>query len=245
MNEPILKVKNLAVTLDGEVILQPLSFEIKEGEVAAIIGPNGAGKTVLLKALVNMLPHEGTVEWRKGVAIGYVPQRFQIDRTLPMTVNEFFLLHEEHFLLSGDEAGKRIQSALKEVGLPADVMRQRLSTLSGGQMQRILVAWALFDKPNVLLFDEPTTGIDIGGEQTIYNLLHSLQDLHDMTIILVSHELNIVFQYATSVLCINRALICAGEPHETLTPEQLKRLYGEGTFYHHMHTEGELKADHL
>lgn len=244
MAESILKVKNFAVTLDGEVILQPLSFEVSEGAVAAIIGPNGAGKSVLLRALVGLLPYEGEIAWRSDVKIGYVPQRFQIDRTLPMTVREFFLLHEAKFLLSGGGAEERISSALQEVGLSKDVAGERLSTLSGGQMQRILVAWALFDKPNVLLFDEPTTGIDIGGEQTIYNLLHSLQDLHGITIILVSHELNIVFQYATSVLCINRALICAGEPHETLTPEQLKKLYGEGTFYHHMHTEGELKASH-
>lgn len=243
MAEPILKVNNLAVILDGEVILQPLSFKVREGEVAAIIGPNGAGKSVLLRTLVGLLPYQGEVTWRSDVKIGYVPQRFQIDRTLPMTVREFFLLHESKFLFSGGNAEGRIDSALQEVGLPKEVAGDRLSTLSGGQMQRILVAWALFDMPNVLLFDEPTSGIDIGGEQTIYNLLHSLQDLHGITIILVSHELNIVFQYATSVLCVNRGLICAGEPHTTLTPDQLKKLYGEGTFYHHMHTEGELKAN--
>lgn len=244
MAEPILKVNNLAVTLDGEVILQPLSFEVLEGEVAAIIGPNGAGKSVLLRTLVGLLQHAGEIAWRSDVKIGYVPQRFQIDKTLPMTVHEFFLLHESKFLLSGEAAKERIGLALQEVGLSKDAAEERLSTLSGGQMQRILVAWALFDKPNVLLFDEPTTGIDIGGEQTIYNLLHSLQDLHGITVILVSHELNIVFQYATSVLCVNRGLICAGEPHATLTPDQLKKLYGEGTFYHHMHSEGELKANH-
>lgn len=237
MAEPILKVEDLSVVIDKEEILKDLSFVVNEGDVTAIIGPNGAGKTVLFKTLLGLLQYQGTIHWRDDVMIGYVPQRFQIDKNVPMTVREFFLLHEKNFLLSWLSHDKRIREALETVELPPSVMNERLSTLSGGQVQRVLIAWALFDKPNVLLFDEPTAGVDISGEQTVYNLLHELQDKFGITIILVSHELNVVFRYATSVLCLNKSLVCAGEPHEILTPQQLEKLYGETTFYHHLHTK--------
>ncbi|MBI2054751.1 MAG: metal ABC transporter ATP-binding protein [Candidatus Sungbacteria bacterium] len=237
---PILEVENLSVTIEKEEILSGLSFTVNEGDVTAIIGPNGAGKTVLFRTLLGTLPYQGVIRWRPDVRIGYVPQRFQIDKNIPITVREFFLLHEKNFLLSWVNHDKRIREALETVELPASVMNERLSTLSGGQVQRALIAWALFDKPSVLLFDEPTAGVDISGEETVYNLLHELQDKFGITIILVSHELNVVFRYATSVLCLNKSLVCSGEPHEVLTPQQLEKLYGETTFYHHLHTkEGE------
>lgn len=234
-SEPILKVENVSVTLENEKILEGISFEVKEGDVVAIIGPNGAGKTVLLKSLLGMTPYGGTITWRPDAAVGYVPQRFQVEKHAPITVRELFLLHEKRFLLAPREVDRRIRESLRTVELPDSVMNERVGILSGGQMQRVLIAWALFDKPSVLLFDEPTAGIDIGGEETIYNLLHSLQDLFGITIILVSHELNVVFKYATSVLCINKKMICHGEPHVTLTPQQLEKLYGESTYYHHLH----------
>ncbi len=232
---PILKVENLSVTLEGLEILKNLSFVVNEGEVTAIIGPNGAGKSVLLRTLIGLLPYEGGIHWREDVKIGYVPQKLSVERSLPLTVHEFFLLHEKKFLLSGSSVNKRIVGALREVELPESIVGRRLGVLSGGELQRVLIAWALFDKPNVLIFDEPTAGVDVGGEETIYNVLHELQDRLGITIILVSHELNVVFRYATSVLCLNRMLVCSGTPEETLTPEQLRKLYGESTYYHHLH----------
>lgn len=231
----MLKVENLSVTLDERDILKDLSFAVNEGEVAAIIGPNGAGKSVLLRALIGLLPHEGAVHWRRDAKIGYVPQKLAIERSLPLTIREFFLLHEKRFLLSGIKTDERIIEALASVQLPAPVLHQRLGILSGGELQRVLIAWALFDQPNVLLFDEPTAGVDVGGEETIYNVLHELQDKTGITIVLVSHELNVVFRYATSVFCLNKKLLCSGTPEETLTPEQLRALYGDATYYHHLH----------
>ncbi|MBI3627768.1 MAG: metal ABC transporter ATP-binding protein [Candidatus Sungbacteria bacterium] len=231
--EPILEVKNLNVTILKEAILSDISFSIEEGDAAAIIGPNGAGKTVLFKCLLGLMRYEGEIRWRKGVTIGYVPQRFQIDRTTPISVREFFQLHEGNFLFSN--ADVEIKKYLKMVELPESTIDERLGTLSGGELQRALIGWAIYDGPNVLLFDEPTAGVDVAGEQTIYNLLHSLQDQLGITILLVSHELNIVFKYATKVLCLNRKLICAGAPHDTLTQAQLEKLYGEATYYHHLH----------
>lgn len=232
-----MSVENLTVSLRGEEILKPLSFRVEEGEAAAIIGPNGAGKTVLLKTLLGIIPYGGRYTWRSDVKIGYVPQRFHFDLSIPITVREFFLLHESGFLLAKRRASPRIMEALKTVGVSSRTADERISALSSGTIQRILVAWALYDKPNVLLFDEPTTGIDVGGEETIYNMLRHLQDRFGITIILVSHELNVVYRYATRVLCINRALVCNGVPDEVLTAKRLRELYGGVSFFHHAHPE--------
>jgi zinc transport system ATP-binding protein len=235
MQEQILEVKNLSVHFGDDTVLRDVSFSVEQGDTVAIIGPNGAGKTVLLKSLLGLIPHEGTVTWRAGVSIGYVPQRLGIERTVPITVREFFLLHEKSFLLSPRGADGKIVRALEAVELSKEILSRRLGALSGGQFQRILVAWAIYDRPEVLLFDEPTAGVDVGGEETIYNTLHGLQDRFGITILLVSHELNIVNRYATKVLCVNRTLTCQGTPEEALTPKELSKLFGEPTFYHHLH----------
>lgn len=231
----MLKVEDLSVTLDGNTVLENLSFAVGVGDVLAIIGPNGAGKSVLLRALLGMLSYQGAVHWREDAKVGYVPQRFNIDKTTPLTVREFFLLHKRRFLFAGSEADQEIAEALAKVGVPLSVAGQKIGTLSGGELQRVLIAWALFDNPNVLLFDEPTAGVDAGGEETIYSLLHSLQDQTGITIVLVSHELNVVFRYATSVVCLNKKIVCSGAPEEALTSEKLRALYGESTYYHHLH----------
>lgn len=240
----ILEVDDLMVKFGRDQVLSGVSFRVEEGEAVAIIGPNGAGKSVLLRSLLGLIPYEGRVTWREDVTIGYVPQKLAIDRTLPVTVREFFLMHEKHFLLSRSRAEARIKEALDMVELDRKLADERMGTLSGGEFQRVLIAWALYDRPTVLLFDEPTAGVDVGGEETIYNTLHNLQDRFGITIILVSHELNIVFRYATKVLCINRKLICSGEPHTTLTTEELNKLYGGGTFYHHLHEYHEGDGHH-
>lgn len=234
MNE-ILRVEDVGVRFGNDEILRDISFSVNEGETVAVIGPNGAGKTVLLKALLGLVPHAGTVQWGDKISIGYVPQKLAVDRTVPITVREFFLLQEKLFLLSGSRADEKIADTLKMVDLPERLMGQRLGTLSGGQFQRMLVAWAMYGRPQVLLFDEPTAGVDVGGEETIYNTIHGLQDRFGITVILVSHELNIVNRYATKVLCVNRMLTCQGTPEEALTPQELKKLFGEPTFYHHLH----------
>ena len=235
----ILKVENLAVTIEREEILKDISFTVMPGDVIALIGPNGAGKTVLLKCLLGMMPYRGGVHWAADVKIGYVPQRFQIAKNVPLTVREFFLLHEKKFIFATRaKTDGRIAEALSVVGLGVSELDERLGHLSGGQVQRVLIAWALYDKPNIILFDEPTAGIDIGGQETVYNLLHTLKDRFCITIILVSHELNVVFRYATKVVCINKSMFCTGAPREVLTSGELEKLYGESVYYHpHEHVK--------
>jgi zinc transport system ATP-binding protein len=228
MAETILKVENLNVKLDDELIICNLSFEVKRGEVLTILGPNGAGKTVLLKTLLGIFPYQGKIEWKKGIKIGYVPQRVPFVKDFPISIEEFFKLKTK------DE--KEIREVLKLVGFNESFLKKNLGELSSGQYQRILVTWALIGNPDVLLFDEPTTGIDISGEETIYQLLERLKKEKNLTIILVTHDLSVVFKFSDYVICLNKCPICQGKPKEVVTPESLSKLYGqEIKFYEHYH----------
>jgi zinc transport system ATP-binding protein len=228
MSETILKVRNLNVKLDEELVICNLSFEVKRGEVLTILGPNGAGKTMLLKTLLGIFPFEGKIEWTKGVKIGYVPQRVPFVKDFPISIEEFFKLKTKN--------ENEIKEVLKLVGFNESFLKKNLGELSSGQYQRILVAWALIGNPDVLLFDEPTTGIDISGEETIYRLLERLKKEKNLTIILVTHDLSVVFKFSDYVICLNKCPICQGKPKEIITPESLSKLYGqEIKFYGHYH----------
>ncbi len=223
----ILKVENLNVELEGEKILENLSFEVKKGEILTILGPNGAGKTVLLKNLLGVLPFKGKIEWKSGLKIGYVPQRLPFIKDIPMNVEEFFKLK--------GAPTNEIKKILNSIGLKEEILEKKIGDLSSGQFQRILVGWALTSSPQVLLFDEPTTGIDIGGQESIYELLEKLKKERDLTILLVTHDLSIVYKLATNCLCLNKKMLCYSIPKE-LTPERLSQLYGgQIKFYQHSH----------
>ena len=228
--EIMLAVRKLTVMAGKNRILDDVGFEVFRGDVLAVIGPNGAGKTTLFRALLGMQDFKGEVAWKKGVRIGYVPQRMEIENDIPLTVLEFLRLRgSENF------SRAKAKEALEAVVLPERMLDLGFGEISVGQRQRVLIAWALLGKPEVLLFDEPTADIDIRGQESIYQLLHHLQDKYNMTIILISHDLNIVYKYAEKVLCLNRAKICFGVPQEVLNPEQMQKLYGgEHAFYHHL-----------
>jgi len=165
--DQILKVTNLNVVLDHQIIIENLSFEVKKGDVLTILGPNGAGKSVLLKTLLGLLPYNGEVEWARGVKIGYVPQRLPFIKDIPLSIKDFFDLKKS--------SEKETKEILDSVGFREDFLRKKIGGLSSGQFQRILIAWGLVGNPQVLLFDEPTTGVDMSGEVTIYNFLATLQ----------------------------------------------------------------------
>ncbi|MEX1061947.1 MAG: metal ABC transporter ATP-binding protein [Patescibacteria group bacterium] len=217
MAHPLLKVTNLSVDLENNRILDDINFEVNPGETLALIGPNGAGKSVLFRTLLGMHPYQGKIEWAPNVRLGYVPQRFNVEGDLPITVGEFLNLR----------SGKRRQivKEIEALGFTKEILKDRLGFLSGGQQQRVLIAWALLDHPDLLLFDEPTAGVDIAGGETVYSLLNKLQEERKMTTIIISHELQIVFQHATKVLCINKSTICYGPPRTALTGEILSKLF--------------------
>jgi zinc transport system ATP-binding protein len=229
MDKIILRVKNLNVELGGEKIIDNLSFEAKERETLMILGPNGAGKTVLLRALLGFLPFKGEIIWKEGIKIGYVPQRLPLIKEIPLSVEEFFSFKK----IPKEEIIKYLNSVgIKETS----ILKKRIGNLSSGQFQRILVAWGLIGDPEVLLFDEPTAGIDLGGEETIYSLLRKLKKEKGLTIFLVTHDLSIVSRQATNVLCFNKKMLCYGPPKEILTSKNISQLFGdEISFYQHKH----------
>jgi zinc transport system ATP-binding protein len=232
----ILTVENLNVVFDGHNILRDLSFDLDKGENLAIIGPNGSGKTVLLRALLGMIPFEGVVRWLPKIRLGYVPQKIEADKHLPLNLKN--LLYAKASVLGIRRP--EVNAAAEEVGLSKNAAETPIGHLSGGQFQRALIAFALLGDPDALLFDEPTASIDQLGEQQIYELIHELQDRRGITVLLVSHDLSFVSRYSTKVLCINREKLCFGPPEETLTPSVLGKLYGEHhKYYHHLHHQHE------
>ena len=229
MPKVILKVKNLNVEFDGEEVIKNLTFEVKEGEVLMILGPNAAGKTTLLRTLLGFLPYRGEIHWSKK-DISYLPPQelFQRKDLPPLSIEEFFKFK--------GVSKEKILKTLKSVGLNSSLLKRRFGTLSTGQFQRMIIAWALVDDPSVLLFDEPTSGIDVGGQETIYSLLHKFWEERNLTILLVTHDLSIVWEHANNVLCLNKKKLCYGVPKEVITPKSLEKLYGSGIkFYKHKH----------
>ncbi len=199
-DEPILRVHNLRVRIGNYLILDDLNFDVKKGTVLAIVGPNGAGKTTLFKALLDLVPFSGKITWKKGVNMGYVPQGL-LATDIPITVREFLKL----------KCDVDPRKCLSTVGLEENLLDMQLGKLSGGQLQRVLLAWSIIDNPDVLLFDEPTSGVDVGAEEPIYERLTDLKKTLGITILLISHNHHVVLHYSDLVLGINRKQIFFGE----------------------------------
>jgi zinc transport system ATP-binding protein len=234
---PMIQVKNLSVVYGHQTILSHVSFDVKHGEIAAVIGPNGSGKTTLIRAILGLIPFDGEIlidgQLPSHVRshVGYVPQRFRFDPDFPITVREYLDLSKTH-VHKYEYAHK-----LKEVGLETSILHKPLGSLSGGQLQRVLIAQATIDHPTLLILDEPSTGIDIVGEEQFYELLKSQRDQHGTTVILVSHDIAVVSNVVDQVICVNKRLVCFGPPRQALTQEKLSELYGkkDASLYSHHH----------
>jgi zinc transport system ATP-binding protein len=223
-----LEVEGLSVAFGRTVVLRGLTFSVPEGTALAVIGPNGAGKTVLFRALIGALPHQGAVRWARGTRIGYVPQKLDIERDLPITGSDFLRAKAAVAGVPHQDA----RHALELAGLQPDVAAMPIGTFSGGQFQRLLLAFALLGRPSVLLFDEPTAGVDEPGEERLYEMIRRVQESEGLTLLLISHELSVVYRYATNVLCLSADHPCFGPPEEMLTPERIEQVYGTPLRYH-------------
>lgn len=230
-SELAIGIEHLSVSFDGEKVIHDLSFRVEEGETLAIVGPNGSGKTTLLRAILGLVEYRGNIRIKDGMRrMGYVPQRFTMDRDLPLSVEEFLSLRERR---SNPE---KIRDTLRLIEFPERLLARAVGSLSGGELQRLLIIWTLVDDPSILLFDEPTAWVDIKTEEMVFALLRRLREERNLTVILVSHDLNVVYREASTVLCLNKEIVCHGSPQEVLTPASLARLYGgEPLFYKHEH----------
>ncbi len=198
----IIEVNSLNVSFNNHSVINNLSFKIERDTTVAVVGPNGSGKTVLFKCLLGLIDYLGEISWSDDIKIGYVPQKLSVSKDLPLTVLEFLSLKENNH--------QKILNSISNVGFKKQesghmhndtrVLKAKLSSLSGGELQRVLMANALLGEPNVLLLDEPTAGVDIEGEKTFYSLFKELKKDKDLTIIFISHDPEAVKLYADKVL---------------------------------------------
>jgi zinc transport system ATP-binding protein len=201
----MLRVSDLDVKLQNQTILNNISFRVQKGTTLAILGPNGAGKSVLFRALLNLLPHSGTVKWAEKVKIGYVPQNVAVS-DIPLSVKEFLTIEKSEI---------DAENALSLVRLyDKSIMNKRLGALSGGELRRVLIAWALIDEPDILLLDEPTTGIDVGSEEPIFMMLNDIKKSKKITILLITHDIHIVREYTDYLLALNKCVTFFGKSEE-------------------------------
>ncbi len=240
MTKPIiLSVQDLGIQFDNRRVIHNLSFDVEEGDNVAIIGPNGAGKTVLLKALLGLLPYQGKVRWSPGVRLGYVPQKIAADRQMPIRVRDLLAAKADVLKLHPDS----VDAVAAMVDLRKEVLRSGIGVISGGQFQKALIAFALLGEPTVLLFDEPAASLDELAEEKVYEVVERLQRERHLTVLLVSHDLSIVYRAANKVLCVSKDKVCFGAPREVLTPATLEAMYSAPPqFFLHRHGEEPAQA---
>lgn len=226
----------LRVVIGATVILDTVDISVAPGEIVTVIGPNGAGKTTLLRALLGLLkPSHGAVERRPGLRVGYLPQRMQIDPILPLSVGRLMTLTQR----SNTEA---IGAALAETGV-SHLWNAQVSTLSGGELQRVLLARALLRDPDLLALDEPVHGVDFAGEAALYELINGIRARRGCGVLMISHDLHVVMAAADRIVCLNRHVCCAGSPEAVSRHPEYGRLFGPRAapalaVYTHHHDHG-------
>jgi zinc transport system ATP-binding protein len=226
--EIVLEVDRLSVHFGATQVLQNLSFSVARGTSLAIIGPNGAGKSVLLRALLRSIPSGGVIRWAPRARIGYVPQKLDLERDLPMTGYD---LLRARLALAGD-SHLEVAELFDVVGISEVTADRLIGTYSGGQFQRLLIAFALLGNPSVLMLDEPTASVDEPGQDQLNLLVQRVQRERQLTVLFISHDLSVVFRYADSVLCLGHGKTFLGRPREILTPEILQEVYGMPVSFH-------------
>ena len=225
MSSYLLKSKGISLTLYKNTILHDISLTVSEGETVTVVGPNGAGKTMLLKVLLGLQkPTQGQVWLRPQLRIGYMPQKLKIDPTLPLTVKRFLCINKNY-------DNESLQSVLNEVGATS-LIDHSFQVLSGGEVQRVLLARCLLNKPQLLVLDEPVQGVDINGQKSLYQLIANLRERWNCGVLLVSHDLNFVFAASDKVICLNQHICCAGKPEAVAKDPQYTQIFGESGIEH-------------
>jgi zinc transport system ATP-binding protein len=222
-------LEEVSLAFGRRVVLERVSLAVGTGEIVTLVGPNGAGKTTLLRILLGLQkPSAGRVWRRPGLRIGYLPQRLAIDETLPLTVARLLAL-------AGSRNRDRIDAALAEVGA-GPLACMQVQTLSGGELQRVLLARALLREPDLLVLDEPVQGVDVTGQGELYALIRRIRDRRDCGVLLVSHDLHLVMAASDEVVCLNRHVCCSGHPEAVTRHPAYRALFGDAiAVYAHHH----------
>ena len=229
----LITVEDMRVTYGAQTVLRDVSLAIEPGEIVTIVGPNGSGKTSLLRALIGAVrPERGRVTKKPGLRIGYVPQKLHVDPTLPMTVDRFLRL-------PGGASTSACETALEQAGVPG-LSKRQMSMLSGGQFQRVLLARALIQKPDLLLLDEATQGLDQPGSAAFYRRIEEVRQETGCAVLMISHELHVVMSASDRVICLNGHVCCEGTPEIVSSAPEYRALFGTGTggalaLYRHDH----------
>ena len=229
----LIAADHICVRFGTDEVLHDISLSVQPGEIVTILGPNGSGKSTLLRALLGIVPSaEGRITRQPGLKIGYVPQRLTIDRTMPITVRRFLSLPTRVTDAAAEEA-------LSRTGMAGQGAEQ-MTTLSGGQLQRVLLARALLGQPQLLMLDEPTSGLDQPGEAAFYRLIEEVRRDTGAAVLMISHDLHVVMAASDRVICLNGHICCEGTPRVVSTAPEYRALFGLGTqgalaLYRHEH----------
>ncbi len=233
MSIPLVQFKDVVYGVDGRTILDHITFDLFDGEFVSLIGPNGAGKTTFLKLLIGRIaPTSGAITLQKGIGIGYMPQSIHLDPTLPITVERFMDLYSDN--------RKEIHEALEAVRAK-QLLNKNMAQLSGGELQRVLLARCLLSASQLLILDEPVQWVDFLGQRQLYELIIDYHQNKGRTILMVSHDLNLVLKRSDRVICLNSHICCEGKPDHVQSSAPYQALFPAAqdfTTYthHHDHT---------
>ena len=232
-----IKVNHLGVRFGEQVVLEDINLHIHCGSMNAVIGKNGAGKSTLIRAMLNDIPHEGKIEFKdrengrlKKLKIGYVPQTLNIEKNTPVSVYDLIASYQCRcpvFLKKSRRMEDKIRQAL-DVFEAGALMDRQVCNLSGGQLQRVLLAMAVMDEPNLLLLDEPVSGVDKNGMELFYRTMQYLKENFDLAIILISHDLDYVAKYADKVILLDKTILKEGSAKEVYESAAFQEIFGVG-----------------
>lgn len=235
MNKNIITVKNVSKNLGGKSILSEISLSIKQGSLVALIGPNGAGKSTLVKIILGLdTSHKGSVHIHPGETIEYIPQQTNDDKFgLPISVYEYLLVGISSHLKKVTIEKTHLTEALSHVGIDSSVLQQSFSDLSGGERQRVAIARALLSKPTMLVLDEPLAAVDYSSREELYVLIRHLQQDHNMTVLLVSHDVQSIIPISDEVICLNETIHAGCHPLAFSSRETTHNPKHNHSVHHH------------
>ncbi len=235
MGDYLISADQLSLHINQRQILDAISLHIEPAQIITLIGPNGSGKTSLVRVLLGLLQADsGELKRRDGLVIGYMPQKVHIDPVLPMSVVRFLRMGCQ--VTDAD-----IDSITERLGVQK-LLAQPVQSISGGEFQRVLLARALLRKPDLLVLDEPAQGVDINGQQQLYQLISSIRDEYGCAVLMVSHDLHLVMEATDHVLCLNTHICCTGHPEAVSKHPEYLRLFGSSLdgmavyTHHHDHS---------